>query len=260
MSVFDWMWGTRTIKNLGDLERHSFGIGGTSKSLLLIEKRGEREFVFQSAAWFLILFSARRTRLSLEGASKLREFIDESERIAQGISPRSNGPKSLMGEQVVADFGPVEQESSFGRKQTIKAILVEWNGKLFFELRHFSWFLTSVAWDKDTFTQEQAYELRKCIDKGVEIANGLPPSSYDPKKELARNCLLITSIGTIIAFLVSDIMLLFFVAWMMLMGYLGQTRIFKSFAKTGSFFWIVLPLSVLAGFIALVTRAILLFR
>lgn len=261
MSISDWLLGTETIKNLGDLNRQSWVIGGTSQSVLLTEKRGERKFTLRKIAWLLVLFGASDLRLSFEGASRLREFIDESESIARGESLRSDGPRPLWGEQVVADFGLVEQESSFGRKRTIRAVLIERNGRLSFQLRRFSWFLTSASWNRDTLTLEQAYKLREYIDQGERIARDLPPSSYDPQKELIRNCVLITLIGIVIALFVSDIGPLFFVAWIMLMAYLGQTRILKSLSKkTGSFVWTILPLSMLAGFIALGARALLLIH
>jgi hypothetical protein len=260
MSISDWLLGTKTIKNLGDLNRQSWVIGGTSQSVLLTEKRGERKFTLRKIAWLLVLFGASDLRLSFEGASRLREFIDESERIAHGESLRSDGPRSLWGEQVIADFGLVEQESSFGRKRTIRAVLIERNGRLSFQLRRFSWFLTSASWNRDTLTLEQAYKLREYIDQGERIAKDLPPSSYDPQKELISNCVLITLIGIVIALFVSDIGLLILVAWIMLMAYLGQTRILKGLAKTGSFVWTVFPLSMLAGFIALGARALLLIQ
>jgi len=92
MSILDRLFIGKVIKDFGPLEKRSFGVGGMTKSVLLVERQGRLVFVFKESVWFLISASIRYQTLSLDEAYKLRGLINESEQIARNLPPSTYNP------------------------------------------------------------------------------------------------------------------------------------------------------------------------
>ena len=82
MSIFDRLFVGKVIKDFGPLEEHSFGVGKFRKSALLAEKGGELKFALKQSGFAVFGGSVSYFELSIDSLSKLRDFIDDAERIA----------------------------------------------------------------------------------------------------------------------------------------------------------------------------------
>ena len=260
MSVIDRLFVGRVIRDLGILERRSFTVGRFTKRLLLAEQRGVPQFVIKTSGWSLFSFGVRYRTLSLETAYKLRECIDESDQIARGEAPRGDGWKERFGEQVIRDFGHIERQASLGSRQSRRVVLIERQGKLFLEMRSSSWFLLAGSWDRDVLALEDALQLREWIDEGEQIVRDLPPTAYDPRKAVLRNCSLIVLIGGALEILARSGNLVAWIAVSMLILCLAQCQISRQYADERAYVNRVVALAVLFTITVTAIRVALLVR
>jgi hypothetical protein len=70
------------VKELGVLEKTSWGIAGSTKSALLVRKRGQLKLVLKQSMWALLGFGVSYFDLDMASAARLREMITDAERLS----------------------------------------------------------------------------------------------------------------------------------------------------------------------------------
>ena len=93
MSIMDRIFVGEVVQDFGVFEEKTFGIGRTKRSALLVKKNGEFRFVIKTTSVALFSASARYFEFDLEDAYKIRQYIDQSERIAKGYSRQENSSR-----------------------------------------------------------------------------------------------------------------------------------------------------------------------
>jgi hypothetical protein len=92
MSLFDWIFVGKVIKDFGILEEKSLIIGKIKKSMLLVERRGKLKIAFKWSGYALFGASVTYFDLKAESIPKLRQFIAEAEKLANQRAKIFNQP------------------------------------------------------------------------------------------------------------------------------------------------------------------------
>jgi hypothetical protein len=87
MNFIDRLFVGNVIKDFGILDEKSIGLGKMKHSALLVEKYGRLFFVIKFSAWAIFGASVSYQKFALDDATKLREYITESEMIAKNLPP-----------------------------------------------------------------------------------------------------------------------------------------------------------------------------
>jgi hypothetical protein len=87
MSIIDRIFAGKVIQDFGVLSEKSLGIGKIKHSALLVEKYGRLYFVIKYSTWFLLSGGVNYQKFALDDATKLRDYITESEIIAKNLPP-----------------------------------------------------------------------------------------------------------------------------------------------------------------------------
>lgn len=77
------------IKDFGTLDEKNIGIGKTRHSALLVEKYGQLFFVIKFSGWALFGGSVSYQKFRLDDAARLREYISQSETLAESFPAAS---------------------------------------------------------------------------------------------------------------------------------------------------------------------------
>ena len=83
MSIIDRIFAGKVIKDFGVFSE----VGKIKYSALLVEKYGRPYFVIKYSVWFLVSGGVNYHKFSLDDASKIRDYISESEVVAKTIPP-----------------------------------------------------------------------------------------------------------------------------------------------------------------------------
>ena len=92
MSFFDRIFMGEVIRDFGVLEEKSLIIGKMRKSLLLVRRRGKIKIAFKWSGYSPFGGSVNYFDLSAESLPKLRQFLEEAQRIAEQQT-RMQSPK-----------------------------------------------------------------------------------------------------------------------------------------------------------------------
>lgn len=83
MSIVDRFFVGTVIKDFGVIKEKSFGVGKSSTSALLVEKKGELYFAIKESSRAILSASVRYISFDIETAKILGQMIKESEIIAR---------------------------------------------------------------------------------------------------------------------------------------------------------------------------------
>jgi hypothetical protein len=87
MSIVDRIFVGKVVKDFGVVSEKSLGIGKIRHSALLVEKYGRLYFVIKNSTWFLLSTGVSYHKFPIDDASKIRDYISESETIVKTIPP-----------------------------------------------------------------------------------------------------------------------------------------------------------------------------
>ena len=87
MGIVDRIFVGKVIKDFGVVSEKPLGIGKIKHSALLVEKYGRLYFVIKYSTWFLFSGGVSYHKFPIDDASKIRDYISESETIAKNLPP-----------------------------------------------------------------------------------------------------------------------------------------------------------------------------
>jgi len=176
LSILDRLFAGEIVKDFGALVESPGLLSSSSRHVFLSRRRRALHLVIKSYARLLVMASITYRTLRLESACKLRDHINECERIAASTPLIEIESKKGIFGRILRDFGCIEREDRLNGGIAKSARWVESKGDLYLILEFYGW-----SWARaprryyEIFDWEDTLKLREFIYESESISHEMLP-------------------------------------------------------------------------------------
>ena len=246
MTLADRLFAGHIIKDFGRLHHESKGLSRSGRGALLTKQYGRLVLVFKFYKWQLILGYVRYHIVDLEGARRLKAFLEKAERVARGERAPDEGerePQWLLG-RIVRDRCLLDEQKFALWSKRQEAFLTEQAGELEIVLAQSNRSPIGGGTAYDGFDMDETPKVRACIEESLEIAARRPSSEWDGLLDVGLTALLVSLIGLAFTIGTQRPFVLVFSALWMVSGYVFLYLATQRHPKVGTLKWVYLVLAI----------------